>query len=215
MNWAFVDYENLGSLEDVSLMQYERLYVFCGPKNNKLKLGDLPAEGFCRIELIGLKTSGRNNLDFHLAFYLGRYHEAADPGVGFHVLSNDGGFDGIIEHLQKLGRSCERVGTRSTPKRAAAPKAAAPKQARQPRAEAKPVPAPQPVVQLGEQARQVVAQLKQLDEKKRPTKKAKLLNWLVSQLRGQPNSEAPDALLQQLEAAGKLSFAGTNVKYAL
>ncbi len=131
------------------------------------------------------------------------------------MLSNDGGFDGIIEHLQKLGRDCQRVGTRLSPKRAAAPKAAAPKQARQPRAKAKPAPQPHAVAHLGEQAKQVVAQLKQLDEKKRPTKKAKLLNWLISQLRGQPNSEAPDALLQQLEAAGKLSFAGTNVKYAL
>ena len=214
MNWAFVDYENLGSLEDVSLEHYERLYVFCGPKNNKLKLGDLPAEGFCRIELIGLKTSGRNNLDFHLTFYLGRYHEAADPNVGFHVLSNDGGFDGIVEHLQKLGRSCERIETRPS-KRSAATKADAEKPARKRRARAKPAPQAAPAVHLGEQAKQVVTQLKQLDEKKRPTKKTKLLNWLISQLRGQANSEAPEALLQQLEAAGKLSFSGTNVKYAL
>jgi hypothetical protein len=68
--WGFVDYENTGSLESFNGADYERVFVFCGPNNTKLKLGKLSSTEFSRIELIGIKTTGSNNLDFHLAFYL-------------------------------------------------------------------------------------------------------------------------------------------------
>ena len=29
MIWAFVDYENVGSLETLNISEYERLFVFC------------------------------------------------------------------------------------------------------------------------------------------------------------------------------------------
>ena len=38
MIWGFVDYENTGSLEAIRLDDYDRLLVFCGPKNNRIKL---------------------------------------------------------------------------------------------------------------------------------------------------------------------------------
>ena len=107
MNWAFVDYENVGSLEALNLTDYERLFVFCGPKNTRLKFGQLPPDSFRSIELIGVATTGSNNLDFHLAFHLGRFHEVADKDVAFHIVSNDAGFNGLINHLKKLGRRCK------------------------------------------------------------------------------------------------------------
>src|SRR5690606_6825410 len=100
MNWAFVDYENVGTLEGLNISDYERVFVFCGPKNTRIKVGALPTEGFCRIELIGVATTGANNLDFHLAFHLGRFHEVAENGVAFHIISNDGGFNGLVNHLK-------------------------------------------------------------------------------------------------------------------
>jgi hypothetical protein len=259
MHWAFVDYENVGSLEDISLEQYERIYVFCGPKNSKLKLGELPAEGFCRIELIGLKTSGRNNLDFHLTFYLGRHHEVAEKQVGFHVISNDIGFEGVVEHLRKLGREAQRIGTR--PPRAktnprtegraarlprqteAAPAAAgiagspeapvtADSTARPRRAKAavktkstpkKPAVRPAapktelaPVnAGLSPAALLLLTQLKQTGDTQRPSKKAKLLNWMQNRLQGPHVGVAPDSALQELIAAGQLSLSGANVTYRL
>lgn len=83
MNWAFVDYENVGSLETLNISDYERVFVFCGPKNTRIKVGAFPNKRFCRIELIGVATTGINNLDFHLAFYLGRFHEVAETDVCF------------------------------------------------------------------------------------------------------------------------------------
>lgn len=32
MNWAFVDYENVGSLENLDIQKYDRIFIFCGPK---------------------------------------------------------------------------------------------------------------------------------------------------------------------------------------
>ena len=76
MVWAFVDYENTGSLEAVNVSDYEKVFVFCGPKNHKINFGSIPTDGFCCIEVIGTSTMGPNNLDFIIAFHLGRLHGA-------------------------------------------------------------------------------------------------------------------------------------------
>ena len=114
MIWAFVDYENVGSLETLNIFDYERIFVFCGPKNTRIKVGELPTSAFCRIELIGLTTTGSNYLDFHLAFYVGRFHEIAEKDIIFHIVSNDSGFNGLVNHLKKIGRSCKKVATKET-----------------------------------------------------------------------------------------------------
>lgn len=111
--WAFVDYENVGSLERVKLSDYQKLFVFCGPKNKSIRFDAIPAQGICHIELVSISTGGPDNLDFHLAFHLGKQNELASPTVDFHVISNDRGYDGLLVHLKNLGRACKRV--ESTP----------------------------------------------------------------------------------------------------
>lgn len=110
MKWAFIDYENVGSLESLKLGNYERLIVFLGPKHKKLNMGVIPTDSFSHLEVIRMEKTGNNNLDFHLSFYLGLHHHQADSKTTFHVVSNDKGFDGLIEHLNKLGRTCLRKG---------------------------------------------------------------------------------------------------------
>lgn len=77
MDWAFVDYENMGSLEGLAISGYERMFVFCGPGNKRINLGKLPTDRFSSLEVIGVRSTGRNNPDFHMAFYLGRLHQVA------------------------------------------------------------------------------------------------------------------------------------------
>ncbi len=43
MIWAFVDYENLGSLEQVDLSSYQKVFVFLGPKHKSLPSASCPA----------------------------------------------------------------------------------------------------------------------------------------------------------------------------
>lgn len=112
MIWGFVDYENTGSLAGFQTSNYDRIFVFCGPNNNKIKLGDLPTTEFSRIELIKIQSTGANNLDFHLSFYLGRLHETSTKETVFHIISNDTGFNGIISHMNKIGRKCKRISTK-------------------------------------------------------------------------------------------------------
>ena len=56
-------------------------------------------ENAASIQLVRLTTSGRNALDFALAYYVGRA-VAADPTGHFHIVSKDTGFDPLIEHLR-------------------------------------------------------------------------------------------------------------------
>ena len=191
MNWAFVDYENVGSLEALNISDYERVFVFCGPKNTRIKVGTLPTDGFCRIELIGVSTTGANNLDFHLAFYLGRFHEVAEKGVAFHIISNDSGFNGLVNHLKKLGRSCKKV-----PSKIAAPKQEAP-----------------PL--LSDEASLVVGRLKQLDGRKRPRKKAGFINWIKSQCQGLANGAHPEAVCKELVSAKLIRESGSDIAYEI
>jgi hypothetical protein len=189
MNWAFVDYENVGSLEALNISEYERVFVFCGPKNTRIKVGALPTDGFCRIELIGVTTTGANNLDFHLAFHLGRFHEVAEKGVAFHIISNDSGFNGLVNHLKKLGRSCKKLATKVV----------------KPKQESPPV--------LSEGASLVVARLKQLDGRKRPRKKASFINWIKSQCQGLANGSPPESVCKELVSAKLVRESGSDIAY--
>ena len=123
MNWAFIDYENVRSLESVDLASYQRVLIFCGPQNKTLKLDNLPASGVSRIDVITVPTSSKNNVDFHLAFHLGQEHAQAASSVSFHVISHDKGYQGLISHLELLGRSCKLIEP-GVSKKAAAKKAA-------------------------------------------------------------------------------------------
>ncbi len=77
MNWGFIDYENIGNLQGIKFSDYQRIFIFCGPKNSNIKLGDTIIEDFLKLEIIKLKTSGSNNLDFHIAYYLGKFEITA------------------------------------------------------------------------------------------------------------------------------------------
>lgn len=63
-----------------------------------------------RLEWIKIEGDGRNNLDFHLAFHLGRLSNV-NSGAEFLVLSKDKGFDPLIKHVVSRGLKCERIET--------------------------------------------------------------------------------------------------------
>ena len=51
------------------------------------------------VQVVCLESSGRNALDFTLAYYLGRA-VIADPAAYFHIVSKDKGYDPLIAHLK-------------------------------------------------------------------------------------------------------------------
>lgn len=58
-------------------------------------------------EYIQIAGNGPNALDFHIAFYIGKYSVEC-PGASFHILSADKGFDPLIKHLKEQKVFCSR-----------------------------------------------------------------------------------------------------------
>ena len=91
--------------------QYQ-LRIFRGPHQNKLDFDvaeSLQSHGD-RVKYIQSDRHGKNALDFHIAFYMGRLLqelEANGPSASSHirfvVISKDGGFDALMSHVQSLG----------------------------------------------------------------------------------------------------------------
>jgi hypothetical protein len=201
MNWAFVDYENTGSLKAIDLSSYERVLVFCGPNKRTIKFEALPSHRFCRIELIGLASTGSNNLDFHLAFHLGRFHEIAPPEVPFHIVTNDTGFEGLVTHLKELGRPCKLVASIPKPK----PKAKPPAEATR----------PVELLSLGAAARDIATKLARIADLSRPKSKAKLLSWTAASLNGHSATADPAAIIAELTEAKLIELSGPMPAYNL
>ena len=101
-NHVFVDFENVHELDFAALGNKPAGYtLLLGAKQTRLDAGlveELIKHGGA-VELIRLTSSGRNALDFALAYYVGRA-AVLDPGGYFHIVSKDQGFDPLIEHLK-------------------------------------------------------------------------------------------------------------------
>jgi hypothetical protein len=191
MHWAFVDYENVGSLEALNISEYEKVFVFCGPRNTRIKFGSIPAHEFCSIELIQVATMGDNNLDFHIAFHMGRFHEMAEKNVAFHIVSNDAGFNGLVNHLKKMGRLCKKILTNKT------------------------LVEQNSSSELSESASFVLDKLKGLDGRKRPRTRPKLISWIKNQCQGKENSPEPAAICEELIKTHLVRESESSVTYEL
>jgi hypothetical protein len=101
-NYVLIDYENV-QVKSLDLLRAEhfRIYVFLGPSNMKLhKDLVLAMHAFGdRAEYVELEVSGKNALDFHLAYFLGAL-STTDPAGYFHLISKDTGFDPLVKYLR-------------------------------------------------------------------------------------------------------------------
>lgn len=109
MKYAFIDYENLNSLNGLELQNYERIFLFLGPKQEHLKLSE-KFNDEVNITLITVKNVSENNLDFHIAYYLGKLDATIDKNIEFHILSKDKGYDGLCHFIKhrREARVCSR-----------------------------------------------------------------------------------------------------------
>lgn len=101
-NYVLIDFENLQPelLEALDLPHF-RVIVFVGANQAKVSLdfaAMLQRLGE-RGRYIRISGSGRNALDFHIAFYMGEL-EAKEPGSFFHLITGDKGFEPLQQHLR-------------------------------------------------------------------------------------------------------------------
>ena len=107
-----VDYENVPRIDLAVLDDSYRAIVFVGAGQNPPKAASNrdTAHRFRRVEFQKIAGIGKNALDFHIAFQLGRMFETSRETVCI-VVSRDKGFDPLLLHLNKSGLHCRRVGS--------------------------------------------------------------------------------------------------------
>jgi hypothetical protein len=100
--YVLIDYENVqpNAIADLDNEQYN-VIVFVGSKQEKVRFDVVSAiqKMGKRGEYIKIADSGKNALDFHIAYYIGVL-SAKEPDAHFHILSKDTGFDSLVKHLR-------------------------------------------------------------------------------------------------------------------
>lgn len=107
----FIDFENVQP-KDLALLKGRdfRVMIFIGSTQAKL-----PTEFAMAVQALGdaaeyikIDGSGRNALDFHIAYYLGATSAEECAGESY-VISKDTGFDPLMRHLKTKGVTCRRL----------------------------------------------------------------------------------------------------------
>jgi len=111
LTYLLVDFENLQPpAKDVALVRGDeyRLWIFHGPHQNKFAADMVvawqPLGKYAHF--VQSSKPGKNALDFHIAFSLGELHgqnSTSNRPTRYLVVSKDGGFDSLFDHMRKLG----------------------------------------------------------------------------------------------------------------
>ena len=140
---VLVDWENVQPSDSelrALVPEATDLWLFHGP--NQKNVAEQHIAFGERATPIRISRTGKNALDFHLSFYIG-YIASRQPEARFVVLSNDKGYEPMLDHAEALGFAASRVGlvrakttrvpakrrTSGAAKKAAVKAAAAPKPA--------------------------------------------------------------------------------------
>jgi hypothetical protein len=105
-----VDYENVPRIDLSVLDESYTAVVFVGAGQNPPRASRNPTtvHRFRRVDFHKIAGSGKNALDFHIAFQLGRTFETSRDTVCI-VVSRDKGFDPLLLHLNNNGLQCRRT----------------------------------------------------------------------------------------------------------
>lgn len=109
-NFVLIDLESVQPAALVFLSpEYFRVKVFVGATQSKVsfELATAMQQMGARAEYIKIAGVGKNALDFHIAYYIGRI-AAQQPETFFHIISKDTGFDPLIRHLKDQKIFCDR-----------------------------------------------------------------------------------------------------------
>lgn len=106
---ALIDYENIGSLEGVSLHDFDKVLFFTGAKQENIKIPVSALGSAISVRIIPATVVSKNNVDFHLVLELGQLTALTGDTSHFSVISRDKGYDGIISRLRTAGISCTRI----------------------------------------------------------------------------------------------------------
>ena len=233
-----VDWENVQPKGDelkALVPEGTDVWLFHGPHQTVDASGHQQVYGAEQVTQIPRTGSGRNALDFQLAYYVG-YISARQPEGTFVVVSNNQGYEPMLEHARELGFDAQRCGFRRMPTPPAAPPVPKSSPLPQPTPPSAANPAGEVTVKTTPKAAapqrppakaaptrtqatradvlQVLAQLDGLAPSQRPEQKDVLLVLLQSWL-GEPSARSPRTshALAQLHARLRVVVKGDAVSY--
>ncbi|MFJ1259947.1 PIN domain-containing protein [Cupriavidus sp. CuC1] len=105
-----VDLENIPQFDLATIPVAARLIVFAGANQKSISLDLVIAGQGLEPPMRWIRAcgAGKNALDFHIAFELGRLSERGECGPVY-VLSKDKDYDPLIAHVVTTGMACWRV----------------------------------------------------------------------------------------------------------
>jgi hypothetical protein len=109
-NFVLIDFENVNPTSLARLDgDHFNVLLFVGAHQSKvpLELATALQRLGNRAQYVKIAGSGRNALDFHIAYYMGEL-VARHPNAYFHIISKDTGFDPLIQHLKSRKILCCR-----------------------------------------------------------------------------------------------------------
>ena len=110
-HYVLIDLENVHRDFPQQLAKEQlKVLVFVGAKQTKVPLqmaAALQPLG-AQVEYIKISGTGPNALDFHIAFYIGRLSNS-EPSAAFSILSDDKGYDPLIQHLRSKNITANRI----------------------------------------------------------------------------------------------------------
>lgn len=193
-NYVLIDYENVQPPSLAELDQdHFKVLVLVGANQKSVSFSmaaELQKLGN-RAQYIQAAGTGKNALDFHLAYYLGKL-AAEDPTAYFHIISKDTGFDTLVAHLH-----AEKISVARSSSIAEMP-AFRVKNA----------------LTLGDKAELVITKLQKLGNSKPRTEKT-LLSTIHSLFEKRFNQEELERVLTALKGKGVISIKENKVTYNL
>lgn len=115
--YALIDLENVqpSSLHKIKAEGYQ-LRVFVGANQSKInvELAEEIQQFGDNAQYIRLQHSGKNALDFHIAFYMGQL-SSSETDCQFLVVSKNSGYDPLLKHMRDRGIKANRSGAATTP----------------------------------------------------------------------------------------------------
>ena len=106
----YIDFENVPNIQ-IEQLADTQIFLFIGENQKRLSTSVVraiqPLGG--NVEWIQMSGTGKNALDFHIAYYLAMYKD--QESTEHYIISKDAGFDPLIAHANSLGQKVKRVVT--------------------------------------------------------------------------------------------------------
>lgn len=110
MHYILIDHENVQPADSVGMdAEQACVLVFTGAQQ-KVAISLIEAVQVLgeRGKFVRISGNGKNALDFHIAYYLGKFSER-DPQASFLLVTADSGYDPLVSHLNAKGIAAKRI----------------------------------------------------------------------------------------------------------